>query len=63
MAYLLEFPPSMLPDDIRKPPYIIFGIKGESVVAMLPKLIPLNAVLRFIPNLAQYVVPAPENLP
>jgi hypothetical protein len=63
MVYLLEFLPSALPDDIRKPPYVIFGIKGESVVDILPKLIPLNAVLHFIPKLAQYVLPAPENLP
>jgi hypothetical protein len=63
MSYLLEFPPSTLPDDIRRPPYIIFGINGESVVDMLPKLIPLNAVLHFIPDLAQYVLPAPEDLP
>lgn len=63
MAYLLEFPPSTLPDNIRAPPYVIFGINGISVVNQLPKLIPLNAVLYFVPKLAQYVLLAPENLP
>jgi hypothetical protein len=63
MAYLLEFPPTTLPDNIRKPPYVIFGIKGVSVVDKLPVRIPLNTVLHFIPKLAQYVLPPPENLP
>jgi hypothetical protein len=63
MAYLLEFPPSTLLDNIYAPPFVIFGINGSSVVDKLPSRIPLNAVLHFIPKLAQYVLPAPENLP
>jgi hypothetical protein len=63
MAYLLEFPPSKLPADILAPPYAIIGIQGESVSEMLPPRIPLQAVLHFIPSLAQFVLPAPENLP
>lgn len=63
MAYLLDFPPSTLPDDIRAPPYVIFGIKGLSVVQHLPPRIPLNTVLHFAPALRRWVLPAPENLP
>jgi hypothetical protein len=63
MAYLLEFPPSTLPDDIRAPPYVIFGIRGHSVVEQLPRRIPLKAILHFAPKLAQWILPAPENLP
>lgn len=63
MAYLLDFPPSKLPSDILAPPYVIIGIQGESVAEMLPPRIPLKAVLHFIPSLAQFVVPAPEDLP
>jgi hypothetical protein len=63
MSYLLQFPPSTLPDKILGPPFVIFGINGVSVVDKLPARSPLNAVLHFIPKLAQYVLPAPENLP
>jgi hypothetical protein len=63
MSYLLQFPPSTLPDKILGPPFVVFGIKSVSVVDKLPARIPLNAVLHFIPKLAQYVLPAPENLP
>lgn len=63
MAYLLEFPPSMLPADIRTPPYVIFAIMGTSVTQHLPQRIPLSMVLHFAPKLAQWVLPAPENLP
>jgi hypothetical protein len=63
MAYLLEFPPSTLPDDIRAPPYVIFGVRGQSVVEQLPRRIPLKAILHFVPKLAQWILPAPENLP
>jgi hypothetical protein len=63
MAYLLKFPASTLPDNIYAPPFVIFGINGSSVVDKLPSRIPLNAVLHFIPKLAQYVLPAPESLP
>jgi hypothetical protein len=63
MAYLLEFPPSTLPDNICAPPYVIFGINGQSVVNQLPPRIPLNAVLHFAPKLAQWILPAPENFP
>jgi hypothetical protein len=63
MAFLLQFPPSTLPDNIREPPYVIFGINGTSVREKLPKRIPLNAVLHFVPKLAQYVLPEPQDLP
>jgi hypothetical protein len=63
MAYLLEFPPSTLPEDIRAPPYAIFAINGISVTQHLPGRMPLNMVLHFAPKLAQWVLPAPENLP
>ncbi|KAF2826111.1 hypothetical protein CC86DRAFT_466899 [Ophiobolus disseminans] len=63
MAYLLEFPPSTLPDDIRAPPYVMFGINGISAVELLPRRIPLNMVLYFAPKLAQWVLPAPNKLP
>ncbi|KAH7411663.1 hypothetical protein DE146DRAFT_589231, partial [Phaeosphaeria sp. MPI-PUGE-AT-0046c] len=63
MAYLLEFQPSKLPEDILAPPYVMFGIQGVRVAEMLPPRIPLNAVLHFIPTLARFVLPAPENLP
>jgi hypothetical protein len=63
MAYLLEFLPSTLPEDIRAPPYVIFGIKGHSVVESLPSRIPLNAVLHFAPKLAQWLLPVPKSLP
>jgi hypothetical protein len=63
MAYLLEFPPSTLPDDIRAPPYVIFGIRGQSIVEILPRRVPLNAILHFAPKIAQWMLSAPENLP
>jgi hypothetical protein len=63
MSNLLEFPPSTLPSNIRDPPYVIFGINGEVVCYKLPRRIPLNAVLHFMPKLAQYVLPEPQNLP
>lgn len=63
MAYLLEFPPGTLPDDIRAPPYVILGINGTSAVELLLPHIPLNMVLHFAPKLAQWVLPPPKNLP
>lgn len=63
MAYLFEFPPSKLPEDILAPPYVIIGIQGENVADMLPPRIPLNAILHFIPSLAKYLLPAPSSLP
>ncbi|KAH4007844.1 hypothetical protein HBI81_034430 [Parastagonospora nodorum] len=65
MSYLLEFPPTTLPlpDDVRQPPYVIFAINNVSMVEKLPSRIPLKAVVHFIPKLAQYVLPVPEDLP
>jgi hypothetical protein len=63
MSHLLDFPPSTLPSNICDPPYVIFGINGEVVCHKLPRRIPLNAVLHFVPKLAQYVLPEPQNLP
>jgi hypothetical protein len=63
MTYVLEFPPSTLPENIQAPPFVIFGINGCSVVEKLPLRIPLNAILHFIPKLAQWILPAPEDLP
>jgi hypothetical protein len=63
MAYLLEFPPNTLPDGVCVPPYVIFGIGGRSVVDKLPSRIPLKAILHFVPKLAEWVLPAPEDLP
>lgn len=62
MAYLLEFPPSTPPNDIRKPPYVIFGINGNKAIELPPR-IPLNLVLHFASKLAQWVLPLPDNLP
>jgi hypothetical protein len=63
MSYLLEFPPSTLPDNILAPPFVVFAINGISVAGKLPSRTPLTTVLHFIPKLAQYVLPAPEDLP
>jgi hypothetical protein len=63
MAYLLDFPPSALPDDIRKPPFVMFAINGTSIRALLPRFIPLAAVLHFAPTLRDFVLPTPTNLP
>lgn len=62
MAYL-EFPPTTLPSGVCEPPYVIFGIGGRSVDNKLPARIPLKAVLHFVPKLAEWVLPAPEDLP
>jgi hypothetical protein len=63
MSYLLAFPPSTLPTNIRSPPYIIFGLNGASIVQHLPARIPLNAVLHLAPKLAQWLLPPPLDLP
>lgn len=59
MSYLLEFPPSKfpLPEDIRKGPFVIFGIKGLRVTEYLPARIPLKAVLHFVPRLSHFILP------
>jgi hypothetical protein len=62
MSYLLAFPPSTLPANIRSPPYVIFGLNGTSIVQTLPARIPLNAVLHFAPKLAQWLLPPPTDL-
>lgn len=63
MSYLLEFPPSTLPVNIRSPPYVIFGLNGTSITHQLPSCIPLNVVLHFAPKFAQWLLPRPTNLP
>ncbi|KAH7089502.1 hypothetical protein FB567DRAFT_626837 [Paraphoma chrysanthemicola] len=60
MSYLLEFPPSTLPPNVRSPPFVIFAINGVSIRHILPQFIPLAAVLHFIPKLADFVVPMPD---
>ncbi|KAH7073941.1 hypothetical protein BKA63DRAFT_567105 [Paraphoma chrysanthemicola] len=60
MSYLLEFPPSTLPPNVRSPPFVIFAINGVSIRHILPQFIPLAAVLHFIPKLADFVVTMPD---
>jgi hypothetical protein len=59
MAYLLEFPPRRLPSGALSPPYIVVGIRGTDITALLPPRIPLNAALHFVPKLQQWVLPTP----
>jgi hypothetical protein len=57
MLYLLDFPPSSLPPNVGKPPYVVFGIRGDDISAILPPKIPLSLVLHFAPKLQQWVLP------
>ncbi|KAH9878715.1 hypothetical protein IAQ61_001989 [Plenodomus lingam] len=59
MSGLLEFPPSTLPPDALSHPYAVFAIRKVDVESALPKDIPLNAVLHFIPKLRECVLPVP----
>ncbi|KAF1994161.1 hypothetical protein P154DRAFT_397133, partial [Amniculicola lignicola CBS 123094] len=63
MSYLLQFPTSSLPSNIRAPPYVVFAIQGEDVSQYLPTTIPLNMVLHFAPKMREWVLPTPTNLP
>ncbi|KAH7392935.1 hypothetical protein BKA66DRAFT_386825, partial [Pyrenochaeta sp. MPI-SDFR-AT-0127] len=49
-----------LPNGIRSPPYVVFGIRGKEIVSELPPRIPLNVVLHFTPKLRQWVLPPPK---
>jgi hypothetical protein len=63
MSYLLEFPPSTLPDKSLAPPFAVSTISGVNVVEKLLSRIPLTAVLHFIPKLAEYFLPTPRDHP
>lgn len=60
MSYLLDFPTGSLPRHIRSPPYVVFAIRGQDIVADLPPRVPLNVVLHFAPKLKQWVLPPPS---
>jgi hypothetical protein len=63
LSYMIDFPPSTLPANIRAQPFVFFSINGASIVSLLPPCITLAAVLHFLPKLSRYALPPPANLP
>lgn len=60
MSYMLDFPSGSLPSSLDTPPYVVFGINGTDITAMLPPRIPQNLVMHFAPALRKWVLPAPK---
>ncbi|ORY17924.1 hypothetical protein BCR34DRAFT_657166 [Clohesyomyces aquaticus] len=63
MSYMLEFPASTLPQNIRSPPYVKFAILGADVSASLPPKLPAAMVLHFVPKMREWALPPPSPVP
>lgn len=62
MSYMLQFPPSPLPENVTSPPFVLFGINDLDAFSDLPTNIPLALVLHFAPVLRKWILPPPEEL-